>query len=648
MRKRTVAPGRSKVAGPLRVAIYLRVSTAKQVKGYGLSAQEDQCLAWLDCKIGKGNYVVTKVYSDGGVSGKLASRPDCDVLNDAINDGQYDLVVFGKLDRIGRTMSDIHLWVYHTTKSGVRVATADGRIDSEDGMFGIQLSLLAYMAEAEHTLILERTMEGRERKVSDGGWPGGPVPYGLMLEGKPGEAVPAVCPAEIDVLEKGADFIVDDKDTGEGAARKLNALGMFTRSGKPWTGGNLIQKYYSTALDGYVLYRNTGRTGKKSVRLDGDGNPVYGDSVSITVPCGMAAKRVAEVRKALVRRSISKSASRDYLLSGKVFGLCGSHYVGSYRHNRDNYRYQCTGKTNAEGPKCTCKEIDASTLEAAVWDAVAERIGDHGQLQALAAEWLGAIPSRAASYRERLADLDEKVERKRKSRKTKVLGLLAVVEGEDGDDEIDLSAIEELKQTVKGQEAKLKQLRDDTLKWLQETERQEARVRAIVELASQTDPKAESFTFEQRLALLEMLGVRIEITSEVPGQVRPAGCPFEAWFEDRGLTIPDRITDEHWEKIKYLFPEPKLRGRAVDRRLVMDGALHKLRMGTLWNELPAEDYGRWQTIYNNANQWLKSGAWADAIAGLGEYKGTPLSPAYKLPSMDVTIDFDPRLSTEGR
>jgi hypothetical protein len=212
----------------------------------------------------------------------------------------------------------------------VRVATADGRIDSEDEMFGIQLSLLAYMADTEHTLILERTMGGRERKVGVGGWPGGPVPYGLKLEGKPGEAVPVLNQDEIDVLEKGADFIIEDKDTGEEAARKLNALNMFNRSGNPWTGGNLIQKYASTALDGYVIYRNTARTGKTAVRLDGDGDPLYGDTVRIAVPRTMSEERVAAVRKALACRSISKSASRDYLLSGRVFGLCGSHYVGSY------------------------------------------------------------------------------------------------------------------------------------------------------------------------------------------------------------------------------------------------------------------------------------------------------------------------------
>jgi hypothetical protein len=43
------------------------------------------------------------------------------------------------------------------------------------------------------------------------------------------------------------------------------------------------------------------------------------------------------------------------------------------------------------------------------------------------------------------------------------------------------------------------------------------------------------------------------------------------------------------------LPAPKLRGRAVDRRLVMDAALYKLRDGICWNELPVEEFGRRQT-----------------------------------------------------
>ncbi len=171
----------------LRVAIYLRVSTAKQLDGYGLDVQEERCRAWVDYQLKHTPHTIVDVYCDGGVSGKTAHREDLDRLTSDIEAGLIDVVIFAKLDRIGRTMRNIHRWVYDVTDHGVRVATADGRIDSDDQMFEVQLSLLAYVAEVEHALILERTMGGQIKKISGGGWASGTPPYGYMLdeEGEP-------------------------------------------------------------------------------------------------------------------------------------------------------------------------------------------------------------------------------------------------------------------------------------------------------------------------------------------------------------------------------------------------------------------------------------------------------------------------------
>lgn len=165
------------IESPLvRVAVYLRVSTVGQLCGYGVDIQLGECLAWLDFAVGNGRYSYD-VYTDGAVSGKLTRLPDLTELDADLVQCLYDVVVFGKLDRIGRTMREIHRWVYDTTDietsrgRRVRVATADGRIDSEHPMFGIQLSLLAYVAELEHALLLERTLRGREMKLAAGAGP---------------------------------------------------------------------------------------------------------------------------------------------------------------------------------------------------------------------------------------------------------------------------------------------------------------------------------------------------------------------------------------------------------------------------------------------------------------------------------------------
>jgi transposase len=68
-----------------------------------------------------------------------------------------------------------------------------------------------------------------------------------------------------------------------------------------------------------------------------------------------------------------------------------------------------------------------------------------------------------------------------------------------------------------------------------------------------------------------------------------------------------RLTDEQWELIADLFPEPADTGRPpTDRRLAIDAILWILRSGAPWRDLP-EDFGPWQTIYGLFDKWNENG-----------------------------------------
>ncbi|MCK8435388.1 recombinase family protein [Streptomyces sp. D2-8] len=445
MGKGTVMRGRRSGHGVIRVAIYLRVSTMQQLEGYGLKVQEDQCRAWLAYAMRGQKYVVADVYIDGGVSGKLANRDDLDRLTADIMGGKVDLVVFGKLDRIGRTMKNIHRWVYDVTDRGVRVATADGRIDSDDEMFGIQLSLLAYMAEVEHALILERTMGGRMQKAAAGGWPLGEPPFGIMLDS---DGNPVLNPDEVRQIEAYADFMIDSPEPvtqGDGA-RHLNALGYTQRNGKPWVGGNLGRRI-EASLRGYVEFVFTGE--------NEDGDPIT-TTFRIDVPKPLPEERIEQLRVAINRGKRVKGAHSRYLLSNRLISVCGAHRTGSSIASGRYYR--CMGGRVEGGASQShedCWELPVADVDAAVWSEIEGLLEDKTKLHRLIAEWLGSVPERAASYRRRLAELDEQLEKKRSSRKRKIALLLASAE----DDEDDAALIEELKAELRQQEEELFQER---------------------------------------------------------------------------------------------------------------------------------------------------------------------------------------------
>jgi transposase len=72
------------------------------------------------------------------------------------------------------------------------------------------------------------------------------------------------------------------------------------------------------------------------------------------------------------------------------------------------------------------------------------------------------------------------------------------------------------------------------------------------------------------------------------------------------------LTDDQWDAIEDLFPEPKATGRPpVDRRMVVDGIFWILRTGSPWRDLP-EEFGTWKTAWRLFDEWNASGLW-DAI-----------------------------------
>lgn len=652
MRHGTRTHQRSRRDRIVRVGVYLRVSSAKQVDGYGLDTQDDSCHRVLDYKVGKGLYVIHDTYTDGGVSGKLASRPQFDRLNADIAAGLLDVVVVAKLDRVGRTMEDIHQWVFDTTKAGVRVITGDNRIDSEDTMFKLQLSILAYMADTEHMLILERTSGGREKKLAEGGWAFGVPPFGLKLEGKARTAKPVVNEDEVDVILEAIRLIVDEGETLTGCRERLNEGGHLTRKGKPWQDSSLRRMLHNSSLDGVIIIRDPERTdGRSNAVRDEEGNFVYGDTVRIVVPTSerLPAERVAAVRAALARRYMQRSApSQSYILSTRLIGVCGKHYVGADRSKSGRDRmYICTGNKDnvAEGSKtkkCGDMEIHATEIEDVVWEAVEAGLQNREHLESLAAEWLGSVPARIDSYKEEIENLEGQLERKRKSRRKKILTLLAVLD-EDEDGEIDQDEIEELKEELHQQEAKLEERLESLRGWLSKAEQQEQRVNDVLSVAARIDQGTDDLPLQQKRDILALFDLKALVTKEPEGRT-PVRTIFEEWFEERPeVLVPDPLTDEQWERIEPIAPD-RTSGRGahrwVSRRILLDAVFYKVRNGLAWSEMPEGPYGNGASLKNIAARLYRDGTWDQAMDAIGAYQGTELSSLVRLPDLDIRASFD--------
>ncbi len=68
-----------------------------------------------------------------------------------------------------------------------------------------------------------------------------------------------------------------------------------------------------------------------------------------------------------------------------------------------------------------------------------------------------------------------------------------------------------------------------------------------------------------------------------------------------------RLTDEQWELIADLFPQPKPTGRPpANPRDMMDGVLWVLNTGVQWRDLPRE-FGPRSTVWDYFDRWNGDG-----------------------------------------
>ncbi|MGW0960772.1 recombinase family protein [Streptomyces gelaticus] len=100
-----------------------------------------------------------KVFTDKA-SGKLARRPELDKALLVAREG--DQLVVTKLDRLGRSLENLIELSKELQERGVGLVVLDQGIDTSTAVGRMFFQILGAIAEFEHALMSERTMDGLE------------------------------------------------------------------------------------------------------------------------------------------------------------------------------------------------------------------------------------------------------------------------------------------------------------------------------------------------------------------------------------------------------------------------------------------------------------------------------------------------------
>jgi DNA invertase Pin-like site-specific DNA recombinase len=479
--------------GVTRAAIYARVSTDDQVQeGTSLTGQLARCQSHAAAN----KWQVVGPFVDGGVSGALRSRPALDRVMRLVEDGEVDLVVITKLDRIARSLRHLLDLLELFERKNVLLVALDDPIDPSTASGRAMVHLRGVFAELERQLIRERTTEGLFRRVSDGGWPGGPPPYGYKIidnPGRPGKVL-ALDEDEAAIVRLAYSLLVIEGATTGEVATELNRLGTQPRRAERWTHWNLRRLLLDArGLSGSWPWRRSGRQGRTET-----------DEVIVGIPAILDPDEHERLLGVLASTSTHPSGWRTYLLRGRILSPHGTRMQGVPGNGQRWYR--CPHRHVAHAPsgvRCECRRLHALTVESAVWEETRSLLSDPNALEALAVAQEQARTPQARREREHLGALDARIAKLEDQIGTQAAGLAA--EG------LDPGAIAATVRILDGQ---LAMLRDEraTLMRLRGKNLAAAglaeRFRGLAMRARQGLDDADDGT---RNKVLELLDVRVEV-----------------------------------------------------------------------------------------------------------------------------------------
>jgi site-specific DNA recombinase len=386
----------------IRALGYVRVSTAHQAdEGLSLEEQKRRVAAYIE---GNGwEHVGT--LTERGVSGAVpfADRPEFSRLLTMLPQG-IDRVVIPKLDRLGRSTVDLLAAIERVADEGAAVVSLVEGIDTATPVGRLTRTLLAAIAEFERDRMAERVSEVTEARARQGGWHGGPRPFGYDYAPAGGLVEN---PAEATTVRRiFAEYVAGTSQRQ--IARDLNADGVKPLRANEWVQGTLAKLLANPVYSGQVHLKGTTYGGRHE--------PIVSDDVW---------RKAEQLRDATARSNggRGRTPTANHVLAGGLLRCrCGSAMGATTKKTRTPgvlYEvYVCSGRAQHGLDYCSQKPVQRGPIDNAVWTFFQKVALDIDATKAALAEQhdsktaeLAALRAQADREAQKTADALARIER---------------------------------------------------------------------------------------------------------------------------------------------------------------------------------------------------------------------------------------------
>lgn len=343
--------------------IYLRVSSETQMTdGFGLENQKEVGLNVCE-KLG----MEPIIYNEGHSSSHLEtidSRPKLKELLLNIDDGKVKNLWVYQMDRLSR--NDVVSFQIRQSlkKNGVKLfVNTSNDYSLENPSDKLMFTIFEGISEYDNSIRTERLRRGKLQKVRNGGWKGGPPPFGYQI--KEGKLVPH------NSEKRWVKKIYEEYSNGKSIyeiKKLLMKNGVLSRRGNLiWSDQSIRKILENTHYEGYHIY--TDHKLEETVRSE--------------CPKILSSSLVKKVRKRLseVTYKPNNQKTETLLKEFLVCGHCGSKFGQRIDKSKFKNHYYCRGNgerlrtTNSDKLVCTMeggrvRSVFIEDTDDLVWNTV--------------------------------------------------------------------------------------------------------------------------------------------------------------------------------------------------------------------------------------------------------------------------------------
>ena len=338
-----------------RCAIYTRKSCEDglELEYNSLDAQYDSAEAYIRSQASNGWRVIPKRYDDGGFSGGNVNRPALKALMRDIENGEVDVVVVYKIDRLSRSLGDFTDLSKIFERHNVSFVSVTQQIDTSNAAGRMMLNILMSFAQFEREMTSDRIRDKIYATRKKGLWSGGMIPFGYKTVDKRLVPDPVTAPIVRHVFARYAES-ASAKLVASELQKKFGPRTFGSKKGgdPTWRMMHVYRILRNPVYKGELLHRATGEV------FHGLHEPLV--DVALWEDCRRILDESAGLQPSAHRETVA-------ILKGLVrCGHCGGAMAPVFTVKRKGLRYsyyRCVSSTKVADSECPLRGVSGELLE---------------------------------------------------------------------------------------------------------------------------------------------------------------------------------------------------------------------------------------------------------------------------------------------